>query len=186
VKIIHVSYRQARPSYSDPQRWISFISFFTGILECLSRHAEVIAIHHIAYKGSLSLNGVTYHFPKLRRWELTFPIRLNAFIGKLRPDVVVVHGLLFPWQILMLRCQLPGGVAIIAQHHAERPLKNIRKLIQQVADRYVGAYLFASMPAGLQWARMGRSETHIRSAKSWRHHRPFPRCREVRQERSRK
>jgi glycosyltransferase involved in cell wall biosynthesis len=55
----------------------------------------------------------------------------------------------------MLRCQLPGGVAIIAQHHAERPLKNIRKLIQQVADRYVGAYLFASMPAGRQWVRMG-------------------------------
>ena len=164
MKIIHVSYRQASPGYSDPQQWIGFLSFFTGILERTSRYAEVIAIHHIDYRGSLSHNGVSYHFPKLHKWQLAFPIKLNASIRKLKPDVVVVHGLLFPWQVLMLRWQLPGDVAIIAQHHAEKPLRGIRKIIQQLADRYVEAYLFASLSSGLQWVRIGliRDRSKIR------------------------
>ena len=129
----------------------------------MSQSAEVIAIHHIDYKGSLSYNNVSYHFPKLRRWQLIFPITLNAFIRKLKPDAVIVHGLLFPWQVMMLRFQLPEEVAIIAQHHGEKPLRHIRRFFQLFTDRHIEAYLFASAALGLQWVRAGliRNENRI-------------------------
>lgn len=155
MKIVHVSFRRAAPGYSDPQKWIRFLSFFAGVLEYLSQYAEVTAIYHIDYRGSLSHKGVRYHFPRLREWQLIIPLALNAFIRNQRPDVVVVHGLIFPWQVLMLRWQLPKSVTIIAQHHSERPLRHIRRFFQRFADRCIAKYLFASFEFGQQWVEEG-------------------------------
>lgn len=156
VKIIHVSYNRARPAYTDPRTWIKFLSFFSGVLEALSRFAEVIVIQHISYTGVVEHKGVSYHFPELRNWQLWMPFKLNAYIRELRPDVIVVHGLVFPGQVLLLRWQLGSRVSIIAQHHAEPPLRYIRKIFQLLADRHIKAYLFASLDLGLKWVKKGQ------------------------------
>jgi Glycosyltransferase len=156
MKIIHVSYSLVRPQYTDPWAWIKFLSFFSGILESLAQYAEVITIHHINYRGLVQHNGVAYHFPKLRHWQLLWPVKFNRYIYRLRPDVVVVHGLIFPWQVVMLRWQLGSHAKIIAQHHAEQPLKDIRKYFQRLADRYIQAYLFTSLNLGLRWVEKGQ------------------------------
>ena len=85
------------------------------------------------------------------RWQLFLPIQFNRYVKKLTPDVVIVHGLIFPWQILMLHFQLGRSVKIIAQHHAERPLRDIRQYFQRWADRYIDAYLFSSIDLGMRW-----------------------------------
>lgn len=155
MKIVHVSYRRARSGYTNPGQWIRFLSFFTGILEALSHHAQIVAIYHIDCEGVVSHNGVSYQFPGLTRWQLLFPFKLNASIARMQPDVVVVHGLIFSWQVLMLRCQVGKRTRIIAQHHSERPLKHFRRLFQKLADRHIKKYLFASYELGLQWVQAG-------------------------------
>lgn len=156
MRIIHFSYASVRQEYTDPRAWLKFLSFFSGILEELATFGEVIAIYHIKYTGSIQHKGVTYHFPKFNRWQLSLPFKFNRYIKKLHPDVVVVHGLIFPWQVLMLRWQLGSQVKIIAQHHSEVPLRDIRKYFQQWADRYINAYLFASVELGLRWFERGQ------------------------------
>ena len=161
MRIVNLSYSVVRPEYTDPQAWISFLSFFSGILEALARYGEVISIYHINCRGVVHQNGVSYHFPKFNRWQLLLPFRFNRYIKRLRPDVVVVHGLIFPLQVVMLRWQLGSHASIIAQHHAEPPFKDIRKYFQQWADRFIKAYLFASVDLGLRWVENGQ----IRDAK---------------------
>jgi glycosyltransferase involved in cell wall biosynthesis len=59
-------------------------------------------------------------------------------------------------QVLILRWQFGRRLKIIAQHHAEPPLRDIRKYFQQLADRYIYAYLFASFDLGLEWVKKGQ------------------------------
>ena len=156
MKIIHLSYAKVRERYTDPLEWLDHISFYTGILEALGKHATVRAIYQIEYKGSIDRQGVFYDFPNFNRWQLLFPFQFNRFVKALIPDVVIVHGLISPWQVLMLRWQLGDQVKIIVQHHSERPLGDFRKYFQRWADRHIYAYWFASMELGRLWVDSGQ------------------------------
>lgn len=127
------------------------IRFSTGILESMANYAEVVAIYHIRHKGDYYKNGVTYYFPGYTRRQLLLPFTFNDYIKNLRPDVVIVHGLISPWQVVMLRAVLGSKVKIIGQHHAERPLRYFRALFQRWADRCIDAYLFTSHDLAEEW-----------------------------------
>ncbi len=155
MRIIHLSYKYV-PEYSNPDDWLQRISFSIGVLESKALYAEVIGIYNINYKGVLNRSGVVYHFPNFKKWGLRFPFLFNNYVKQLNPDVVIVHGLLFPWQVIMLRWWVSKRLIIIAQHHAEKPLRNIRKWVQKRADNYIGAYLFSSLDLGMLWIDKGQ------------------------------
>lgn len=132
--------------------WLKRISFTTHVLQHMARYATTVAIYNIQYKGFVEKDNVSYYFPNFSRWALRFPFRFNRFVKNLHPDVVIVHGLIFPWQVIMLRMQLGRGVKILAQHHAERPFWDIvRIFFQRWADRHIDAYLFASQDLAGDW-----------------------------------
>jgi glycosyltransferase involved in cell wall biosynthesis len=150
MKIIHLSYARKNDQH-DPRAWLSKLSFFTGVLESTTRYASVESVHCISYTGTINMNGVRYHFLKLKRWQSLLPFRMHSYVKKLKPDAIIVHGLIFPFQIIMLRWQLGTDTKIICQHHAERPFTDMRGNVQRWADKYIGAYLFCSIEQGLQW-----------------------------------
>jgi glycosyltransferase involved in cell wall biosynthesis len=152
VRIIHLSYVNPQPRYNDPEQWLARISFITGVFEAEARHAEVIAIYHIDCKTQINRRGVHYYFTALRRWQLMAPFSFHRFVRSLEPDAIIVHGLIFPVQLILLRWQMGSHVKLILQHHAERPFSDFRKYIQRFADRYVFAYLFAAAELGRLWS----------------------------------
>ena len=112
MTIIHLSYAR-KNDLSDPGAWLDKLSFFTGVLESTTQYAEVKSVHCISYTGTILRNGVEYHFLKLKKWQSLFPFRLHSYIKKLDPNTIIVHGLIFPFQILILRWQLGKGTKII-------------------------------------------------------------------------
>jgi glycosyltransferase involved in cell wall biosynthesis len=151
MRIVHLSYAVPKPRYTDPNKWLRRINSSIGVLESMTKYAEIVGIYHIHYKGTLERNKVLYHFPGFNRWQLLLPIKFNQFVKSLSPDVVIIHGLIFPWQVVMLKFQLGSQVKIIAQHHAEKPFNDIRQYFQRWADRYIKAYLFCSFDLGKRW-----------------------------------
>ena len=147
MHIVFLSYDYT-PVFDQPLDWLYRIRAYTGILEALSQYATVTSIERIDYEGTLLQEGVDYHFLNATRRELRFPWKLHRYVCTLKPDIVFVHGLHFPFQILQLRMQLPHGVRIIAQHHAERPGGRIRRFLQQMADPFIDAYLFTALEMG--------------------------------------
>ena len=83
------------------------------MLEKMAEYAEVLSVHCINYEGVLERNGVHYHFLKKRQSQIRFPFRIHRYIGKLQPDIVIVHGLIFPWQVLWLHLQLGKAGMVI-------------------------------------------------------------------------
>ena len=150
MKIVSTSYTNT-PDFTDPELWLDRISFYTGILEELTKQHEVESIEQINYSGKLERNGVLYHFLNFKKQKLRFPFKLHKYIGKIRPDVVFVNGFIFPLQIIQLRMNLGKTVKIIVLHRAEKPFTGIKKYFQKLADKYVNAYLFTSLAFSEAW-----------------------------------
>lgn len=146
------------PEFHDPEVWLHRIKGYKGILENLSLRNEVLSIDQISYEGLHRFNGVEYHFmrfPHKYRLAGFFPWRQHRYMSRLKPDVVIVHGLHFAIHVIQLRLKLGWKVKIIAQHHAERPGKGIRKWLQRIASHFIDAYMFTAHEMGMEWVRAG-------------------------------
>ncbi|MGZ8524673.1 MAG: glycosyltransferase family 4 protein [Chitinophagaceae bacterium] len=154
MKIISTSYIRTG-EFDRPRDWLKRIDFYTGILDELARQHEVISIERINHEGVYLQNNVQYRFIHLKRKIAIFPWRMHLFIKGQHPDVVLVHGFIFPFQVMQLRWMLGKKVKIIVQNHAEKPSPGIRSFIQRVADRYIDAYLFTSAEMGKEWVEKG-------------------------------
>ncbi len=150
MRIVSTSYSKTE-NFDNPQEWLKRVSFYTGILEELARQHEVMSIERINYEGTCQQNGVYYYFIDLGKPVVRFPLKMHRLIRRLRPDVVLVNGLIFPLQVIQLRFALGSKVKIIGLHRAEWPFKGIKKYFQKVADRYVHAYLFTSFDFNQFW-----------------------------------
>ena len=154
MKIVSTSYVNTA-SFNDPVLWLERINFYTGILEQLATRNEVESIEQINYSGELKKNNVTYHFLNFKKPVLYFPGQLHAHIQKLQPGVVLVNGFIFPLQIIQLRIKLGSGVKIIVINQAERPFHGIKKYLQQLAGKYIDAFLFSAGELGKEWIENG-------------------------------
>jgi len=154
MKYVFVSYVFIK-EFNDPELWLKRIDLYAGIQSELSADNEVISIEQIDYKGSCISDGVQHEFIKLSKFERWVPLKLHRYILSLKPDVVVIQGLHFPFQVIQLGLLKSKKVKIIAQHHAEQPFTGIKKYIQKIADLFVDAYLFAAKPMGLDWVDKG-------------------------------
>ncbi|MEP7255239.1 MAG: glycosyltransferase family 4 protein [Ferruginibacter sp.] len=150
MKIVSTSYVNAS-EFSDPEQWLDRISFYTGILEELTKQYEAESIEQINYTGKLERKGVAYHFLNFKIPKLYFPRQLHSYIKRMQPDIVFVNGLIFPLQVIQLRLKLGNRVKIIVWHRSEKPFTGIKKYLQQLADKCVNAYLFTSLEFGKQW-----------------------------------
>jgi glycosyltransferase involved in cell wall biosynthesis len=148
MKILNMSYAYVG-SFSDPEAWLARISFFTGLLEGMAHHAEVVAVYNIHFKGDLQRNGVTYLFPGFKAFALRWPFGFNKYILSHRPDVVIIQGF-SPWQTMLLGKKNPG-LKILVQHRAEKPFKGLKKILQKQADRYIHSYFFSSLELANAW-----------------------------------
>ena len=154
MKIIATSYINT-PAYNDPETWLERIDFYAGVLEALAKKHELVSIEQINYSGRVEKNGMHYHFLNYKKKKLRFPFGLHSYIKKLNPDIVLVHGLVFPFQVMLLKKALERKTKILVQHHAEKPFRGFRKYLQQYADRFIDAYFFVSKEMGTAWVKQG-------------------------------
>lgn len=154
MKIVSTSYVNTR-EFTDPEQWLGRIDFYTGILEELSQQHTVESIEQVNYTGMLERKGVKYNFLDFKRSTTYFPWRLHSFIKKLKPNVVLVNGFIFPLQIIQLRLKLGKAVKIIVLHRGEKPYRGIKGRLQKMADKMVNAYLFTSVAFGKEWTTFG-------------------------------
>jgi glycosyltransferase involved in cell wall biosynthesis len=154
MNFVFVSY-DYDPNFDSPEQWLNRVKIYTGVLECLGQKHSVARIQQVNYKTYQEHNGVKYHFVNYSDRKSHFPWKLNRFIRSLKPDIVFVHGLHNPLQVIQLRLQLNRKTGIIAQNHAEKPATGIRRELQIIADNYIDAYMFASREMGVDWVRKG-------------------------------
>jgi glycosyltransferase involved in cell wall biosynthesis len=143
------------PDYTTPEAWLKRIESYNGLLENLAQSNTLISIKQISYQGNYGHKGIDHHFVSFNPKKPYFYYHINQYTKSLKPDVVLVHGLHQPLQLIHLGAILGKSVKIIVQHHAEKPAIGPRKFLQKIADKYVDAYLFASKAMGMDWVERG-------------------------------
>lgn len=142
INISHVSF----PDEHDPEQWIQKSLFFKGIWEAVASLDEVIFIDFIAHEGKLKRNGVEYWFYKRTKEALRLPIGIHRDIAKQKPDVIVVHGMRSPVQVLLLRLIAGRKPKIVVQDHGGGYFQSsLKKYLQRLADRVIDIYFFTSL-----------------------------------------
>jgi len=154
MNFVFVSY-DYDTKFESPEKWLKMIEGYAGILEQLGKKHAVTRIQQMRFNIDKVHNGVQFRFVNYGTKSRLFPTKLNRLVRSLNPDIVVVHGLHNPLQVMQLRLQLNKRIKVIAQNHAEKPATGLRKLAQKIADRYIDAYFFASREMGIDWVRKG-------------------------------
>ncbi|MDE2262529.1 MAG: glycosyltransferase family 4 protein [Gammaproteobacteria bacterium] len=95
---------------------------------------------------TLNHNGVRYHF-------FTDGAAAPALIRCLDPDVVHIHGLCFPREVLQLAAQLPG-VPLLLQDHASRPPRLWQRALWRRAFAEATGVAFCAREQSAAFSRM--------------------------------
>src|ERR1700744_3703350 len=135
MKLVSITYTK-KPQFDNPDAWFRRIRAYMGVLEELGKYFTVISIDRINFSGDVMLNGVCHHFPDFGDQRFLAPFRLNMRVKKRKPDVVLVQGMIFPLQVILLRAQLGRKVKIIVQNHSEKIDGMRRRWLQRAADPF--------------------------------------------------
>ena len=154
MHIVFLSYHYS-PDIRSPEAWFERIGYYKRWAEILAEKHTISRVDQINFEGTVTHNGIHYHFVRDKDKSRYIPTNLNNFVRSLKPDIVVVSSFLYPLQLIQLRKCLGKGMRILVQNHAERPFSGLKKWIQNLASRYADFFLFTNPETGMEWVRSG-------------------------------
>jgi len=150
IKVVDIVYH-CHNEYKDPKEVLDKHKPTLGFTEFIKDKVDYTVIRHLNYEGKDKINGIRYGFFKRRNIAWQIPYKTHLYIKSLHPDIVLVHGFIFPLQVIALKILLGRKCAVILQHHADQPANSARKIFQKIADRYVNRYMFSSAAIASPW-----------------------------------
>jgi glycosyltransferase involved in cell wall biosynthesis len=126
-----------------------------GYLKHLPADFEVTVVQHANFAKTIQHEGARYSILKGRNSKWEIPWRLFIKLRRKQPYVLLVHSMVFSWQIIFLGLIKHRKSRIIVQHHAEHPGKGFRRIIEKMAAAYIDGFLFVSKVQAQPWREAG-------------------------------
>ena len=150
IKIVDLVYH-CHEEYDQPGQVLEKHSRSLGFVNLIKERVDYEVISHLDYEGKEMIDGVSYAYFKRGNEPWKIPFKTHRYIRSIKPDVVLVHGFIFPLQVIALKLSVGNKCRIILHHHADQPANSVRKVFQKIADRTVDAYLFTSKEIAKPW-----------------------------------
>ncbi len=142
MKLLNILFLAIKPSQFEFLEYRHTID--SQVYLSMKQHFEVTHLK-LAESGFMPSNKADELFFSGKNKFFHVPFKLCRYVRKEKPEIIIVHGFTFPFQMLVLRLFLSEKTKIIIQHHAEKPFKHfIKSGIQKLAYSNVDAFLFAS------------------------------------------
>lgn len=151
VDIVYYSHNE----YTDPLTVMAKHAPTLGFIPYLKEKVDYTVIRHLNHEGKKIIGGIHCAFFKRSNAAWQIPHQTHRYIKSLQPDIVLVHGFVFPLQVVALKLLLGKHCSIVLQHHAEQPRNSIRKIFQKLADRFVATYMFTAADIAASWLSQG-------------------------------
>jgi len=154
IKLIDLSF-YASNECNDMHALIKQHEPALSYIDHIKQHINIQVIKHLDTESTQVVNGVKYSGFKSSNNFWHIPNKTLNYIRHEDPDIVIVQGLVFPFQLIRLYKKLGKEKIILVQHHGELPYKGYRKWLQRMADRFVKGYLFTSIENAEPWISNG-------------------------------
>lgn len=136
-------------AHTDCDNGLSLIkshSASLGYIDFIKADMQPEVIKHMQAERHYIVDSTRYHFFENKNKFFSLPYKTYKYILKHKPAVVLVQGLVFPFQIIMLRLLTSKRTIILAQHHGEKSARTFKgRLLHRIADKCITAYLFNSI-----------------------------------------
>jgi glycosyltransferase involved in cell wall biosynthesis len=132
------------PADRSPEELLEAWPTLVEVAESVAKAgAGVSVVQSSGHSRYFRRNGVDYHFLPLvgGRWQLPSHDTLAALIRGMAPQVLHVHGLGFPDEVLLMAETAPA-IPILLQDHANRPPRWWRRSAWKRCARTVGGIAF--------------------------------------------
>ena len=124
-----------------------------GYINHIKKSADIQVIKHLMSEEVKIINGTCYTGFKGGKGFANIPFKTLRFIKNQKPDVVIVQGLVYPVQVILLKLILGKSTKILVQHHGESPFNDIKKWLQITAGHFISGYLFTALENTEVWKR---------------------------------
>jgi glycosyltransferase involved in cell wall biosynthesis len=154
LKLIDLSYYYSF-GYSDPLALLERQAPAIQYVDHLPKGCQAAVVKFLDYEGHLKKNGVDFYFFSGEASRFWVPQKAHRLLRDLDPDVVILHGFLFPWQVISLRKALGRRVKLLVQHHADHPGRLWWRALQKRADACTDGYLFSAPELATPFLKKG-------------------------------
>src|SRR5579871_4301494 len=154
LRVLQVSFF-VDPQCRDPQALLAAWPSLVDIAEAAAAAGiEVHVLQPGVHEAQLQTGGVTYHFVAAppRGVTLAGHAPVSALLARLAPQVLHVHGLGFPAQVLALRARLPT-VPLLLQDHADKLPRPWRRRLWRRGLGAASALSFCALAQAEPWRR---------------------------------
>lgn len=136
---------------SNPEKVLDIHAPSDGYAVFLQEKMDVFFVKHAHCDLLYQAKGGACRFFKgnNRFWHM--PVAAIRYVKQQRPGIVLVQGLVFPLQVILLSCMVGRKTTIIVQHHGERPFTGLKRFLQKIADKFTDAYIFTSKGNAAEW-----------------------------------
>lgn len=121
----------------------------------LPKNWNVKVIQHAAFSLVSKQDNITFVIRKGKNWKWAIYYKLFSELRKEEPDVILIHSMIYAWQIVFLRLIIGSKTKLIVQNHAEKPFGFKKKWIQKLAGKFISAFLFVSKNQAEPWVKCG-------------------------------
>ncbi|MES2006100.1 MAG: glycosyltransferase family 4 protein [Bacteroidota bacterium] len=120
------------------------------------KELEVEVVKHIDNPDTIIQQHRQILFFNGRNGFFYLPLRTLRYVKQQSPDLVMIQGLAFPFQAIVLRWLLGRKVKLLAKDQADHPPSHwVKKRMQRIADSYIDQYLFTSRGNAREWIEKG-------------------------------
>ena len=117
----------------------------------LDKRIQAVFIQHAAFDADVVEEGVRFIVKKSAAKKRHLFLKLFFEVKRMRPSVVMMHGMIHPWRIFVAKALFGSGTKIIVQDHAGKPPGGLRLVIHRLADYCISGYLFVSKEQAQHW-----------------------------------
>lgn len=150
IKLIHLNY-YFHKEFNQPAEVISKHKLASGFVKPLNKLVDLCSVKHLNYEGQHTIDSIRYVFFRSNNKAWHIPFSTHRFIKNQKPDIILIEGFIFPFQVIHLRRIVGEYPVIIVQHHGEKPFKGLKGVFQRLADRSINGYIFTSLGNAQDW-----------------------------------
>jgi glycosyltransferase involved in cell wall biosynthesis len=153
IRLVDITFH-ANSEYADTAALLKAQQASLFYIDAIAEKTEVTVIKHVSAETEIiEKDHFKFFVAKNKRGYISR--RTVGHLKELEPDVIIVHGLSFPFHILRLKMMLGKKTKLIAWHHAERPAQWPKKILYWLADQCIAKYLFTSQGNANKWVDAG-------------------------------
>jgi len=154
IKLVDLTYH-SHLNYTRPQQVLENHAPALAFAAYLKNRIDITFVKHASFEQHVVMDGIPYYFFKgnNRFWSIT--LKTHRFIKKLKPDIVLVQGLVFPLQVMFLRLFCGNKFKLVIQHHGELPSGGLKGRLQKMACNMTDAFFFTSAGNADVWKQKG-------------------------------